>query len=62
MEIEIVQSKTNIFGYQSVNGVYSAAPESSRLGKSRASLGVQLEQGIMRKTYICEWLLDVAPR
>ncbi len=46
MKGEVVQSKMNIFGHQW--GTFSGI-ENSRLAMSRASLGVQLGHGIVRR-------------
>ena len=51
MKVEVVQSKMNMFEHQW--GTFSGI-ENSRLGVSRASLGVQLEHGIVRTIYTCE--------
>ena len=51
MKVEVVQSEMNIFRHQW--GTFSGI-ENSRLGISRASLGVQLGHGIVRKIYNCE--------
>ena len=51
MKVEVVQSEMSICEHQW--GTFSGI-ENSRLGVSRASLGVQLGHGIVRKIYTCE--------